>query len=107
MASHNHHIKMFKVAKKIVYIHHKPNNPTDDEPGDPLSAPPGDKVRFKARDDGGFSITFKTESPFESGAGFPPPDNLAHRESDIARDTQADTDRYEVLQVYCDARGHQ
>lgn len=67
----NHHIKLFVVDGKVDYIHHNLGSPSDDDPGVHASAPTGDKVRFKARDAGGFSVQFKAESPFESGAGAP------------------------------------
>src|SRR6266568_2455589 len=66
----NHHVKLFVVDGNIEYIHHNVGT-SDDDPGKHTRAPHGDKVRFVARDDGGFSIQFKTESPFESLAGGP------------------------------------
>lgn len=65
-----HQVRMFIVDGQIVYIHHDTNHPAHDQPGNSLRVRPGEKVRFTSRD-GGFSIEFKTESPFVSGAGAP------------------------------------
>jgi hypothetical protein len=67
----SHHIMMFVVDGKIVYIHYQPANPSAPEPGNDVHAPHGNKIKWSAPNDGGFSIEFKTESPFESGAGAP------------------------------------
>jgi hypothetical protein len=67
----SHHVKLFVVDGEIYYIHHNVSSPSDDDPGKHTRAPSGDKARFVARDDGGFSIEFKAESPFVSGAGSP------------------------------------
>jgi hypothetical protein len=70
----NHHIKMFVVDGGIVYILHNVDDPSNDQPGIHVSKPTGDKIRFQSQD-GGFSIAFKTESPFENlegGPGNPP-----------------------------------
>ena len=66
-----HHIKMFVVDGAIYYIQHNPSDPSNDEPGAHVRAPTKDVVRFRARDDGAFSIEFKVESPFDSGNGRP------------------------------------
>jgi hypothetical protein len=67
----NHHVKMFVDHGKIVYIHHKIDDPSNDEPGESTPAPTDDQVRFVSKRDGPFSIEFKTESPFRSNAGRP------------------------------------
>jgi hypothetical protein len=67
----NHHVKLFIEDGEITYIHHDTGNPSDDDPGKHTGGPTGDKVRFVSRDDGPFSIEFKLESPFDSGAGSP------------------------------------
>lgn len=67
----NHHIKLFIVDGAIEYIHHNTDSPLDDKPGKHARAPTGEKVRFRAPVDGGFSIEFKAASPFVSGAGRP------------------------------------
>lgn len=66
-----HHIKLFLVDGAIQYVHHETGDPTNDDPGTHVRGPHGDRVKFKARDDGGFTVVFKTESPFVGGAGFP------------------------------------
>ena len=66
-----HHIKLFIVDGEIEYLHHNTDSPFGDTPGKHMRAPTGDRVRFKAPEDGGFSIEFKVESPFESRAGRP------------------------------------
>ena len=63
------HIRLFVVNKQIVYIHHQFNQP--DKPGNSVHAPHGDKVAWSAPDDGGFSIEFKTDSPFAPSPGAP------------------------------------
>ena len=69
-----HHIKFFIDADgTIVCIHHSESDPTNDDPGAHKHQPSGDKVRFRAPRDGGFTVTFDTASPFASGAGFPAP----------------------------------
>jgi hypothetical protein len=67
----SHHIKMFIVDGAIYFIHHSVNDPNDDNPAVHLHAPTKDQVRFKAPLDGPFTIEFKAESPFTSGAGAP------------------------------------
>ena len=67
----NHHLKLFVVDAAVYFIHHSVNSPSDDSPGVHMSAPTNDQVRFKAPLDGPFTIEFKSESPFVSGAGKP------------------------------------
>ena len=54
----------------IIYILHS-GNPDGDDPGTKVRGKTGDKLRFRAPLDGGFTITFKSASPFESGVGAP------------------------------------
>jgi len=66
----NHHIRLFVEDGGVVYIDHTVGI-YGDRPGKHTHAPHGDKVRWEAPVDGGFSIEFKTESPFVSLAGSP------------------------------------
>jgi hypothetical protein len=62
-----HHIRLFLENGNIVCIHHNTDDPSNDEPGDPLDQPHGERVRFKSRD-GDITIAFKNgKSPFVSG----------------------------------------
>lgn len=68
----HHHVKLFVVGGTTVYyVHHNTSDPGNDDAGVQTRAPTGDTIRFKARDAGGFTIEFKAESPFVSGAGAP------------------------------------
>jgi len=71
----NSHVKLF-IDKDInnnplgvSYVHHNPAKPTDDDGGRHARAATGDSVRWRSRDDGGFQVEFKTESPFVPVAG--------------------------------------
>lgn len=67
----NHHVKLFIVDRKVFYIHHNIDIPSDDDPGIHARGQTTDKVRFRSRDDGPFTIEFKNESPFISDDGSP------------------------------------
>lgn len=72
----NHHVKLFVAdratsTQEVYYIHHNPSDPSNDDPGKSAEGPTGDKYKWRARDDGDFRIEFKTESPFNTGAGAP------------------------------------
>lgn len=71
----NHHVKVF-IDKDInnnlgdvCYVHHNTDKPSDDDAGLHAKGQTGDRLKWRSRDDGGFTIQFDDESPFESGAG--------------------------------------
>ena len=68
----NHTIKVFTVflpdgTVHLEYIHHQESHPTEDSPGQPLTLPPGEQVRWKSMSGAPIAVHFDTGSPFVSG----------------------------------------